>query len=139
MSRVIWAILKFVEGDLFPPLGLLRLVVTSASGGLLLLIPACDSGLELTMLSIVKGEVRFLLVGGVALRVGVRRTELACSAEDNTPPGNEFTKTFTTEGVLGDLATVLLGVVGEVLTGLLSSTLEVSGVEETEACEEGVP
>lgn len=72
MSRVICAILKFVEGDLFLLLGLLLLVVTSASDGLLPLIPVCDSWHELTMLSIVKGEVRFLLVVGVAPRVGVR-------------------------------------------------------------------
>lgn len=79
MSRVICAMLKFVEGDLFLPLGLLLLVdtglgcllSTSASPGLLLLF-VCVSGLELTRLSIVNGEVLFLLVGGVALRAGVR-------------------------------------------------------------------
>lgn len=64
---------------MFLPLGLLLLVATglgcllstSASFGLLLLT-VCDCGLELTMLSMVNGDVLFLLFGGVALRVGVR-------------------------------------------------------------------
>lgn len=73
------AMLKFVEGDLFLALGLLRLVdaglgcllSTTTSSGLLLLLPVCVSGR--TRLSIVNGEVLFLFVGGVALRVGVVR------------------------------------------------------------------
>lgn len=79
MSRVICAMLKFVEGDLFLPLGLLLLVATglgcllsmSASLGLLFLL-VCVSGVELTRLSMVNGDVLFLPVGGVALRAGVR-------------------------------------------------------------------
>ena len=79
MSRVICAMLKFVEGDLFLALGLPLFVVaglgclfsTSVSIGLLL-FPFCVSGLELTRLSIVKGDDLFLPAGGVALRVGVR-------------------------------------------------------------------
>lgn len=79
MSRVICAMLKFVEDDLFLALGLPLLLVaglgclfsTSVSLGLLL-FPFCVSGLELTRLSIVKGEDLFLPVGGVALRDGVR-------------------------------------------------------------------
>ena len=79
MSRVICAMLKFVEGDLFLPFGLFLLVdtglgcllSTSASPGLLF-FSVCVSGLELTRLSMVKGEFLFFPVGGVALRVGVR-------------------------------------------------------------------
>ena len=78
MSRVICAMLKFVEGDLFLALGLPLLDVaglgclfsTSVPFGLLF-FPICVSGFELTRLSIVKGEDLFLPVGGVALRVGV--------------------------------------------------------------------
>lgn len=79
MSRVICAMLKFVEGDLFLALGLPLLVVaglgclfsTSLPFGLLL-FPVWVSGVELTRLSIVKGEDLFLPVGEVALRVRVR-------------------------------------------------------------------
>lgn len=79
ISRVICAMLKFVEGDLFLAFGLPLLVVaglgclfsTSVSFGLLL-FPVWLSGLELTRLSIVNGEDLFLPVGGVTLRVGVR-------------------------------------------------------------------
>ena len=72
MSRVICAMLKFVEGDLFLVVaGLGCLFSTSVPFGLLL-FPLWVSGLELTRLSIVKGEDLFLPVGGVALRVGVR-------------------------------------------------------------------
>ena len=71
--------LKFVDGDLFLALGLPLLAVaglgclfsTSVPFGLLL-FPVCVSGLELTRLSMVKGEDLFLPAGGVALRVGVR-------------------------------------------------------------------
>ena len=79
ISRVICAMLKFVEGDLFLAFGL-PLLVAAGLGCLfstsfpfgLLLFPLWVSGLELTRLSIVKGEDLFLPVGGVALRVGVR-------------------------------------------------------------------
>lgn len=79
MSRVMCAILKFVDGDLFLALGLPLPVVaglgfpfsTSVPFGLFLL-PVCVSGLELTRLSMVKGEDLFLPVGGVGVRVGVR-------------------------------------------------------------------
>lgn len=64
------AILKFVEGDLFFPLGLRllladvglgRLSPTPASLGLLLF-----SGLELTRFSIVNGDVLFFAAAGAS-------------------------------------------------------------------------
>lgn len=67
------AILKFVEGDLFFPLGL-RLLL--ADGGLGFLSPAPPglllfSGFELTRFSIVNGEVLFFAAVGASAVGGV--------------------------------------------------------------------
>lgn len=67
------AILKFVEGDLFFPLGL-RLLL--ADGGLGFLSPTSPglllfSGFELTRLSIVNGEVLFFAAVGASAVGGV--------------------------------------------------------------------
>lgn len=67
------AILKFVEGDLFFPLGL-RLLL--ADGGLGFLPPASPglllfSGFELTRFSIVNGEVLFFAAVGASAVGGV--------------------------------------------------------------------
>ena len=67
------AILKFVEGDLFFPLGL-RLLL--ADGGLEFLSPASPglllfSGFELTRFSMVNGEVLFFAAVGASAVGGV--------------------------------------------------------------------
>lgn len=56
-----------------------------------------------------------------------------------TPPGTGLPETFPTGGVLGDLDVPLLGGVGGVPMCRLCSALEVSGMEEADATEEGVP
>lgn len=59
--------------------------------------------------------------------------------EHVTPPGRGVEALFPMGTVLGDLDPLLMGGVGGVSTCRLCSALEVSGMEEAEATEEGVP